>query len=98
MPFLLIVFLTLACLPELDKVLDKEGRLLPVWGGTPRPDWVPATGLSALLTWSAVFFMVAWAWWISRRVGRALETDPAGRDRVLQRYETGRWRPQSKKR
>src|SRR5262249_26466266 len=85
MPFLLIVFLTLACLPD----LGWNGR--PLWGDIPRPAWIPTTWLSALLTCSAVFFMVAWARHLANRLAHSLQTDPVGRDRALHRYETGRW-------
>ena len=45
MPFLLIVFLMLACLPRVG-----EDWL--------QPPWIESSWLSALLTWSAVLFLV----------------------------------------
>src|SRR5262249_35280410 len=54
--------------------------------------WIPPTWLSALLTWSSVFFLVAWAWHLTHQVLKALATDPAGRAQALHRYEVGRHR------
>ncbi len=76
MPFLLIVFLMLACLPDVEQV--------------PLPAWIPAPWVSALLTWSAVFFTITWAYRLAGGVVRAIEIDPQGRERVLRRYERGR--------
>jgi Zn-dependent protease with chaperone function len=89
MPFLLIIFLTLACLPDVgwDPVKQR-----PTWGRALPSDWVPPSWQGALLTWLLVLFMVAWAGWLAWRVSRALQADPAGRDRALQRYERGRRR------
>jgi STE24 endopeptidase len=59
MPFLLMLLLTLACLPEVED-----------W---PAPDaWVGSPVGSALLTWLWVGLAAAWAFLISRKVRRAL--------------------------
>ena len=51
MPFLLMVFLTVACLPS--------------WQDQPR--WVNSPALSALLTWLGVALMGLEAFWSARR-------------------------------
>ncbi len=76
MPFLLMVFLTLVCLPD-------EGD----W---PHPSWIPSAGASAGLTAAGVLALVGYAWLLARRTRRALLTDPVGREAVLARYERGR--------
>lgn len=81
MPFLLIVFLMLACLPTVGKD----------W---PAPSWTSWPGYSVLLTWAAVLTMVGWSWWLAWQVRRRLEIDPMSRDQVWHRYERGRRRHQ----
>lgn len=82
MPFLLMVLLTLACLPDLD-----------LW---PRPLLPAPFGLGDV-AWSAVQTGLATAliglnaFWMSRRVAAALHRDPNLRDRVLPRYERRRF-------
>jgi Zn-dependent protease with chaperone function len=76
MPFLLMVFLTLVCLPD-----DAD------W---PLPSWVPSAEVSAALTVTGVAIVTAYAWWLSRRARLALERDPTGREAALTRYERGR--------
>src|SRR2546421_3108418 len=75
MPFLLLLFLPLACLPE-------------DWGP---PFWQEATGdrtaaVSAALTWLAVALVVAFARGIVAATTGGLGTDPARRERLLRRY------------
>jgi hypothetical protein len=75
MPFLLLLFLTLACLPEL-------------WD--PAPPWIGSPERSALITWAAMAATVAAAALISWRVRRRLARDPARRAAVLRRYQSAR--------
>jgi Zn-dependent protease with chaperone function len=75
MSFLLMVFLTLVCL------LDSYPS--PLWGGSP--------GLSALLTGVAVLLLGAHAHLVSRRLAGPLRRDPGARERLLRRYERGRF-------
>jgi STE24 endopeptidase len=80
MPFLLMVFLVLVCLPEPDVWFE------PLWTDSP---WscVAATWLSVLLTGLYAFV-------VARRVSGPLEGEPALRERLLARYERGRMRHQ----
>src|SRR5262249_21760928 len=74
MPFLLMLFLTLACLPE-------------SW---PEPAaWVGSPGRSGLLTWLGASLEVLLAFLVARRVVRSLRAG-APRERVLHRYGRGR--------
>jgi Zn-dependent protease with chaperone function len=77
MPFLLMVFLVLVCVPNV------EAWPVPRWTQSP---WlcVAATGLAVALTGLHAFG-------VARRVRRALEGDPAGRERALHRYDRGRF-------
>jgi Zn-dependent protease with chaperone function len=85
MPFLLMVLLTVACLPDVD------------WW--PAPLLVDeATGnTSVLVAWSTLLTCLGVAlvglnaWRLSRLVARPLDRDPNLRDRVLPRYERGRF-------
>jgi Zn-dependent protease with chaperone function len=86
MPFLLMVLLTLVCLPDLD---GDGGRF---W---PEPLFSAPFGLSpvvwsALLTGLATALVGLNAFWMSRRIAGPLRSDPHLRDRLLPRYE--RWR------
>jgi STE24 endopeptidase len=76
MPFLLMVFLTLVCLPE-----DSD------W---PQPSWIPSATVSAWLTATVVLTVITFAWLLARQTRRALERDPFERDTILQRYERRR--------
>ena len=77
MPFLLMVFLTVACLPTWET----------------NPGWVDSVALSALLTWLGVVLAALEAFGSARGVRRALERDPGQRERVAARYERRRfWR------
>ncbi len=76
MPFLLMVFLTLVCLPD-------EGD----W---PKPPGIPSAEAGAGITAAGVLAVTGYAWLLARRARRALELGPAGRDAALLRYERGR--------
>ncbi|MBI1913197.1 MAG: M48 family metalloprotease [Planctomycetes bacterium] len=75
MPFLLMLFLTLACLPE-------------NWPEPWRLVGSPVT--SVLLTWLGVLLEVGLAFAVSRRVQLQLHDTPAPRDQVLRNYSRGR--------
>jgi Zn-dependent protease with chaperone function len=75
MPFLLMVFLTLVCLPDGCN-----------W---PEPFRVPSAAASAWLTAAGVLAVTAYAWRLARRARRALESDPFVREAALARYERG---------
>jgi len=77
MPFLLMIFLTLICFPQVGKDWPE-----PPWGGSP---WS-----SAGVVWLGVLLSVALAWLIAHSVCRTLGRDPSLRDQVVSRYE--RWR------
>src|SRR5579864_3136096 len=75
MPFLLMLFLTLACLPE-------------AW---PRPGaWVGSPLRSVLFTWLGVLLEIGLAFAVARRVRRSLQTLTEPREPVLTRYRRGR--------
>jgi Zn-dependent protease with chaperone function len=76
MPFLLIVFLTLVCLPDEND-----------W---PVPSWLASATVSATLTAAAALAVAGYAWWLSRRTRLALRADPGSRDVALARYERSR--------
>ena len=76
MPFLLMVFLTLVCLPEPRQWPE------PSFGGGP---W-----LSAGLTWSGSALVAAGAWLVAARVRWRLGKGARVRDRVCLRYESER--------
>src|SRR6516165_720258 len=77
MPFLLLVFLSLACLPE-------PGR---DW---PEAPWGPSPWLGVIFTALGVAFGVFSAWVISRRARRVLSPNPIVAEAALSRYESGR--------
>jgi STE24 endopeptidase len=74
MPFLLLLLLSLAC--------------LPVQWPEP-PEWTGLVG-SVVLTWTGVGVMVAAAAVLAQNTRRRLRRDPAGREAVLQRYAAWR--------
>jgi len=86
MPFLLMALLTVACLPDVGSDFWPE-PLLP----TPWDPQQPSAAWSALLTGLGVALVGLNAWRMSRRVARPLDRDPNLRDRVLPRYERGRF-------
>ncbi len=71
MPFLLLLFLTLACLPD-------------EWPEPWKPFASPA--VSAALTWLGVALLVAFACAVAAYVCRHLAADPGHREHVLRRY------------
>lgn len=75
MPFLLMVFLTLVCLPDESD-----------W---PVPSWIPSASASIWLTCAATLGVTAYAWWLSRRTRLAL-SQSGGRDAALTHYERSR--------
>jgi Zn-dependent protease with chaperone function len=78
MPFLLMVFLTVVCLPEVTE-----------W---PRPVWTDSPAWCFATTGLGVLLVCLNAWRISRALVRGLGGDPARREYVLRRYERGRVR------
>jgi Zn-dependent protease with chaperone function len=76
MPFLLMVFLTLACLPDMES-----------YG---QPSWVPTPARSALYTGLGIALMAAWAFVSARRLARAVHREPGRRELLLARHD--RWR------
>src|SRR5690349_3379053 len=81
MPFLLIVFLSLVCLPN-------------VGTDWPQPPGMNKPWQAVLVTWSLVALQVGWAWIVTRSTCRALARANADNDRPLRRYERWRWRHQ----
>lgn len=71
MPFLLLLLLTLACLPD---------KWEQPWG------WPATPERSAALTWFGVLLVTAFAGAIASGVCRGLAVDPGGREAVLRRY------------
>lgn len=77
MPFLLMVFLVLVCLPEPGAWLE--------------PRWTDSPLVCVALTWLAVFVTSLYSFIVARRLIGPLEKEPALRDRLLTRYERGRF-------
>jgi STE24 endopeptidase len=77
MPFLLMVFLVLVCLPEPE-----------AWSSLPR--WTDAPWSCVAVTWLTVLLTALHAFWVARRVSAPLECEPSLRERLLTRYERGR--------
>lgn len=82
MPFLLMVFLVLLCVPDLD-----------VWSAPPWPAQVSPWWCVAA-TWLAVALTAFHAYAIARRVRQPRASDPLWRERLMQRYERGRFHHQ----
>ncbi len=80
MPFLLMVFLVLVCLPEPE-----------AW---PTPRWTESPWICAAATWLAVLLTSLHAFWIAKRFSWRLEKEPSLRERLLARYERSRFRQQ----
>lgn len=76
MPFLLLLFLTLACLPD-------SWPEIPGWIGSPTR--------SALVTSLAMSLGPLAAWWISWRVRQRLAHEESRRDQVFRRYQSWRF-------
>src|SRR5579859_1690134 len=87
MPFLLMVFLVLICMPDAD-----------TWPRPPfadyLPPWMASPQACVALTWLAVALTGLNAFLVARRMRRLLELDPAQRERLLYRYERGRFHHQ----
>jgi Zn-dependent protease with chaperone function len=86
MPFLLMIFLTLVCLPELRD-----------WPAPLGAGWLSETAINPLVWavgWTAAAVtLVAWrARRVTQALTRGLERDPAAREQILRRYERGRFR------
>jgi STE24 endopeptidase len=81
MPFLLMVLLTLACLPGVHR--DHGEWPEPTWFGSSLP-------LSGLLCAVVMALPVGFAFLLARGVGNALDEDPERREAVLRRYERAR--------
>ncbi len=82
MPFLLMVFLVLVCVPNADAWPD------PPWPWPMSPWWCVAA------TWLAVALTGLHAFCVSRRVHRPPALEPSLRERLLHRYERGRFHHQ----
>ncbi len=80
MPFLLMVFLVLVCVPNAD-----------VWQP---PSWSHSPWQCAAATWLAVAMTGVHAFVVSRRVRRSLAGESALRERALLRYDRGRFHHQ----
>ncbi len=78
MPFLLMVFLTVVCLPEVTE-----------W---PRPMWTESPAWCFAATGLGVLLVGLNAWRVSRALVRGLRGDLGRRDNALRRYERGRVR------
>lgn len=82
MPFLLMVFLVLVCLPEPE-----------VWASW-KPLWTDSPPACAAATWLTVLLIGLHAYFVARRVSGPLQSEPSRRDQLLARYERGRLRQQ----
>ncbi|HEY7425646.1 MAG TPA: hypothetical protein VH682_15555, partial [Gemmataceae bacterium] len=80
MPFLLMVFLVLVCLPDV--------------GTWPEPQWTNSPADCVAVTWLAMLLTGLHAYLVARRVCRPLESEPSLRERLLTRYERGRFHHQ----
>ena len=81
MPFLLLVVLTLACLPDVR----------PDAGGWPEPTWIDSSRwVSALLSGAVLVLPVLLAWLLAWRLRLGLAYFPERRETILRRYERGR--------
>jgi Zn-dependent protease with chaperone function len=80
MPFLLMVFLVLVCVPNAHD-----------W---PEPPWTTSPWWCLAITWLAVALTGGHALLVARRVTGPLGGEPTLRERVLHRYERGRFHHQ----
>ena len=87
MPFLLMVFLVLICMP------DAEAWQPPPFADS-LPPWLTSPRACVALTWLAVALTGLHAFLVARRMRRLLACDPAQRERLLHRYERGRFHHQ----
>ncbi len=77
MPFLLMIFLTLVCLPELKD-----------W---PAPLGIESLTWSVCWIGAGLVVVGLRAWLVTRRLVRSLEKDPSSREQFVRRYERGRF-------
>jgi Zn-dependent protease with chaperone function len=89
MPFLLMVLLTVACLPDLE--IQQDGSTFWPEPLLPTPFGLDPVLWSVLLTAGATLAVGVHAWWLSRRVAAPLHRDPNLRDQLLPRYERRRF-------
>lgn len=80
MPFLLMVFLVVVCLPEPE-----------VWA-TWKPPWTDSPLACLLATWLTVLLTGLHAYIVACRARGPLESEPSRREQLLARYERGRFR------
>lgn len=80
MPFLLMVFLVLVCLPEPE-----------TW---PEPLWTDSPLVCVAATWLTVLLSTLYAFRVARHLSGRLEQEPSRREHLLARYERGRFRQQ----
>lgn len=80
MPFLLMIFLTLVCVPELAPEVQWPQPLMPGGAAT-----------SAALTWFVLSVPVLYAFYLSQEASWRMDHDPWERDRVIARLERGRF-------
>jgi Zn-dependent protease with chaperone function len=76
MPLLLLVFLALVCLPDLDSY--------------EAPQWIDSPGLSGLLTLGVVGLLVLAAAWLAQRTITQLSLFPERRENILAGYDRAR--------
>jgi Zn-dependent protease with chaperone function len=76
MPLLLLVFLALVCLPEIDTY--------------EAPAWIASPGMASLLTLGIVVVLVLFAAWLSQRTISLLHRYPERREDILAGYDRGR--------
>jgi Zn-dependent protease with chaperone function len=81
MPFLLMVFFVAVCMP------DPSAWPQPWW-------WTNSPWECALVTWAVAALTGVHAFFVSRRVRRLHAVVPARRERLLRRYERGRFHHQ----
>ncbi len=82
MPFLLMVFLVLVCLPEPE-----------VWAAW-KPPWTESPLACLAATWLTVLLIGLHAYFVASRFRRPLEKELLQREKLLARYERGRLRQQ----
>jgi len=81
MPFLLMVFLVLVCMPEPE-----------IW---PKPLWTDSPLACVAAAWLIVLSIGMHAYCVAYRFRKPLQKEPALREQLLVRYERGRFRQHS---
>lgn len=79
MHFFLILFLALACMPEVGRD----------W---PRPPWIPGPLIGAICSGLSVAALALWASWPTLATTRALQRDPFHREGYLKKHNQGQRR------